>query len=422
MFMDGSYIHYTYDAAGTLLRKGYFVNEELTEIPGDDEEELTGFRLPDTHLMSVGDEEEEKELVEEEEEIPYTDVIDYCGNCIYENGTLKTILIEDGYITFDSNSQPVYHFYLQDHLGNNRVVANASGEVEQVNHYYPYGGLMAESTFGDVQRYKYNGKELDRMLGLDWFDYGARHYDGALTTWGTVDPLCEKYYGISPYVYCGNNPINAFDPDGRKVIPAHVTSNGTTYYRSPTEFRQAMIVFGKTTFGRQILADFTPKGSTVFGVKGNGRYSDYDLYIHEFDYTNLGEQAAMLSNGVEIVNGQTQLNSTNENKPRFDVIIDAQLGTYELLETICHEFCIHLSIYSEVLEKYIKTGDFHDVRKEWNKESGKQQHKDLLKAERSKLKGTGNYYNTVNELMKIFPDFKKYIDQKLDFYEKEYNY
>ena len=49
----GSYIHYTYDAAGTLLRKGYYVGEELTEIPEDDEEELTGFCLPDTHLMSV---------------------------------------------------------------------------------------------------------------------------------------------------------------------------------------------------------------------------------------------------------------------------------------------------------------------------------------------------------------------------------
>ena len=123
--MDGSYIHYTYDAAGTLLRKGYYVGEELTEIPGDDEEE-------------------EKELVEEEEEIPYTDVTDYCGNYVYENGTLRRILVEGGYITFDS-SQPVYHFYLKDHLGNNRVVANASGQAEQVNHYYPYGGLMAES-------------------------------------------------------------------------------------------------------------------------------------------------------------------------------------------------------------------------------------------------------------------------------------
>ena len=45
------------------------------------------------------------------------------------------------------------------------------GEVEQVNHYYPYGGIMAESTNESVQRYKYNGKELDRMHGLDWYEY-----------------------------------------------------------------------------------------------------------------------------------------------------------------------------------------------------------------------------------------------------------
>ena len=30
MFMDGSYIHYTYDAAGTLLRKGYYVKGNTT--------------------------------------------------------------------------------------------------------------------------------------------------------------------------------------------------------------------------------------------------------------------------------------------------------------------------------------------------------------------------------------------------------
>ena len=48
-----------------------------------------------------------------------------------------------------------------------------SSEVEQVNHYYPYGGLMGESTNSDAQPYKYNGKELDRHHGLDWYDYGA---------------------------------------------------------------------------------------------------------------------------------------------------------------------------------------------------------------------------------------------------------
>ena len=50
---------------------------------------------------------------------------------------------------------------------------------QQVNHYYPYGGVMGESTGGDIQKYKYNGKRLERNHGLDWYDYGARHYDAA---------------------------------------------------------------------------------------------------------------------------------------------------------------------------------------------------------------------------------------------------
>ena len=93
-----------------------------------------------------------------------------------------------------------------------RIVANQNGEVEQVNHYYPYGGLMGESTSSDHQPYKYNGKELDRHHGLDWFDYGARWYNGY--SWMTPDPLAEKYYDTSPYVYCADNPLRYIDPTG----------------------------------------------------------------------------------------------------------------------------------------------------------------------------------------------------------------
>lgn len=101
-------------------------------------------------------------------------------------------------------------------LGNNRVVLDEDGEVEQVNHYYPFGGLMGESVnLASSQRYKYNGKELDRTHGLDWYDYGARMYDPALARWMVPDPLAEKYYNVSPYAYCHDNPINAIDPDGR---------------------------------------------------------------------------------------------------------------------------------------------------------------------------------------------------------------
>ena len=70
-----------------------------------------------------------------------------------------------------------------------------------------------------------NGKELDRTHGLDWYDYGARNYDAFLPGFTTIDPMCEKYYHISPYVYCLNNPVKHIDPDGRVVETAWDVAN-----------------------------------------------------------------------------------------------------------------------------------------------------------------------------------------------------
>ena len=103
---------------------------------------------------------------------------------------------------------------MQDHQGNNRVVVSQDGTVEEVNQYYPFGGTFASTS--PVQPYKYNGKELDRKGGLDWYDYGARYYDAALGRWHAVDPMAEKYYSVSPYAYCFNNPVKFIDPSGEK--------------------------------------------------------------------------------------------------------------------------------------------------------------------------------------------------------------
>ena len=52
------------------------------------------------------------------------------------------------------------------------------------------------------------------MHGLNTYDYGARQYYPVVPVWDRMDPLCEKYYGVSPYAYCHNNPIMRIDPDG----------------------------------------------------------------------------------------------------------------------------------------------------------------------------------------------------------------
>ncbi|WP_321333069.1 RHS repeat-associated core domain-containing protein [uncultured Bacteroides sp.] len=123
---------------------------------------------------------------------------------------MKRILVDGGYIEGGA-----YYFYLTDHLGNNRVVANASGGIVQTNHYYPFRMSFAEGVTTSGQPYKYNGKELDTERGLNLYDYSARLMDPALGRFSTVDPSTEKYYGISPYVYVGNNPLRLIDPDGR---------------------------------------------------------------------------------------------------------------------------------------------------------------------------------------------------------------
>jgi hypothetical protein len=42
-------------------------------------------------------------------------------------------------------------------------------------------------------------------------------YDPATVRFTTMDPLAEKYYSISPYAYCMNNPVKYTDPTGESV-------------------------------------------------------------------------------------------------------------------------------------------------------------------------------------------------------------
>ena len=148
---------------------------------------------------------------------------DYCGNAVYENGMLKMLLNEAGYVSFPDKK---YHFYLKDHQGNTRVVADKDGNVEETNSYYPFGGAFTSAN--SVQPYKYNGKELDQKNGLNWYDYGARHYDAAIGRWHVVDPMMEKYYSVSPYVYCLNNPMKFVDPEGGTVLIWYKNDSGRT--------------------------------------------------------------------------------------------------------------------------------------------------------------------------------------------------
>ena len=161
------------------------------------------------------------------------------------------------------------------YLGSNRVVFADDGTIKQVNDYYPFGALMSNGWLNtSSQKYKYIGKELDRTFGYDMYDNGARWNNSILVRWETMDKLAENNFDFSPYVDCNDNPLKYKDDDGNIVKTFHLWNNDAktcTFYRSPTDFKSAMMKFAKTSFGNQILADFTPKGSSIFGAKGNGK-------------------------------------------------------------------------------------------------------------------------------------------------------
>ncbi|MBP9882368.1 MAG: RHS repeat-associated core domain-containing protein, partial [Chitinophagales bacterium] len=103
-------------------------------------------------------------------------------------------------------------------------LGQVSNPVMQVNHYYPYGNLIADISWqeenSDTNIYLYNGKEFHRSLNLSWLDYGARWYDPQVGRWWVVDPLAEKGRSWSMYNYVFDNPVIHIDPDGKWPGPA----------------------------------------------------------------------------------------------------------------------------------------------------------------------------------------------------------
>ena len=214
---NGSVTRYIYSAAGEKLRVTY-----LTAVPN-----IT-VPIGGTRELSPS-------------EILSADSTDYLlgGTLTMRNGRIDRYLFDEGYCQAAKYASiPVqdtftFYYFDRDHLGSVRQVVkadrNTNGTVVQRMEYYPSGLQFCNNTTdSDKQPRRYNGKEYDKMHGLCTYDYGARQYNPVTARWDRVDPLCEKFYGISPYAYCNNNPVKYIDPDG---LSTWVTDEGDGKYK-----------------------------------------------------------------------------------------------------------------------------------------------------------------------------------------------
>lgn len=209
-FADGHINRYTYTSDGRKLRVEYMISNTGV-IDARDYGEFSSSPLP-SRVNEVPNSAIEGTFNDTHDAVSLQTIMtkSYCGDLEYLNNEIERVDNDYGYWAGGR-----YHYYIKDYQGNVRAVIDEAGRLEEVNNYYPYGGLMGAAGSG-VQSRKYGGKELDRENGLDWYDSQARHYP-TITRFITMDPMAEKYYSASPYSYCHGNPINRIDPNGAEI-------------------------------------------------------------------------------------------------------------------------------------------------------------------------------------------------------------
>ncbi len=142
---------------------------------------------------------------------------DYVGSFTYTRGsggsrTLESVAFGGGRIR-KSGSSYLVDYHVTDHLGSVRAIVT-NGSITEQNDYYPFGTRHSNglAQFSD-NRWRFSGKEEQDAFGIAYSDFGARFYDRS--AWSSIDPMSEKYYSVSPYAYCNNNPVKFVDPSGK---------------------------------------------------------------------------------------------------------------------------------------------------------------------------------------------------------------
>ncbi|WP_109302183.1 DUF6443 domain-containing protein [Aquimarina sp. AU474] len=302
---------------------------------------------------------------------------EYAGNYVYKNGDLQFFATSEGYAEYNNSNGFDYIYQYTDHLGNIRLSykdANGNGtiaqdEIVQEKNYYPFG--LEHKGYNNVvngtenNHQTFNGKELNKELGLEWLDFEARNYDASIGRWMNIDPHAENYFSLSPYVSFANNPISFVDPDGRDLLFWQLNDNNkweqVGFDKLSKESQESLLAFAKTDEGFDFLSNFANEGDKIGDVEFDqkGKYAKHELSFGEFNYYGAGggSSKARHKNGDDKLTFEWTLNQAyrgDKKENGIDVTTSAAI-------TNGHEAFIHFSQYLDELVEAFDNGDMDRV-------------------------------------------------------------
>jgi hypothetical protein len=135
--------------------------------------------------------------------------------------------------------------------------------------------------------------------------------------WHSVDPLAEKYYDVSPYVYCQNNPLNMIDPDG--LTDYLVNQGGYIYMKDPI-LDAVKNFFGIEDKNNKLIAVDNKNNTLAMPVGAMGDVKDYkndkgEVVGSYFNVSNdkaAGKVDEFLSENTGVEWSRTEYNNSKE--------------------------------------------------------------------------------------------------------------
>ena len=166
-----------------------------------------------------------------------------------------------------------------------------------------------------------------------------------MTMWMSVDPMADKYPGISPYAYCVWNPVKLVDPDGREIDLSAIYDRNGNRRKECESFCRIFEFFAKTSVGQKYLGRYAKKGQIIAGHE----YTKDGVYHQKG--IDLKIEYGRTEYSVDHRTGYTNANTIKNGRLKLRIKILPETSGEDskacLLEAFCHEFFIHAIQYSD---------------------------------------------------------------------------